>query len=245
MSLEMTSGDPVHFPARRDLFQFDSEVASIFDNMAPRAIPLYNEVHRMHVAMCRNKLAPGAVVADIGSSTGHLFRNIERELGLSLAQAQLRPVALDVSDPMMGRLGAEFPTVGTITADLCEAPDLNPKADVLFCLYTLQFIHPSRKALAYDWVVRNTALGGVIVLGQKDKCATAQLEAQYRDEYFAFRRANGYTQAEIDAKTEALKGSMFPVTYDELVHEFSMRGIDLHETSRWLQFSTCMGVRRY
>lgn len=245
MSLEHVGGEVVHYPKRRDLFQFDDEVASIFDSMAPRSIPLYNEAHRMHVAMYRGRLVPGCVVADIGSSTGHLFRNIERELGMSLAQANLVPVALDVSDPMMGRLGQEFPDVATVTADLCEAPDLNPKADIMFCLYTLQFIPPARKGLAYDWIVRNLSLGGVLVLGQKDKCPTAQIEHEFRDEYFAFRRANGYTQAEIDAKTEALKGSMFPVTYEELVHEFGMRGMDLHETSRWLQFSTCVGVRRY
>lgn len=244
MSLEKVNGEVVHYPKRRDLFQFDSEVASIFDDMAPRSIPMYNEVHRVHVSMFKHLLKPGAVVADIGSSTGHLFRNIEREMGQTLDQAQITAIAVDISDAMMGRLQEEFPTAITIVGDIAEMGPTPPllRADIIFCLYTLQFIPDERKLAAAQWLVSTLRPGGVLVLGQKELLPSLGMDDTFSQEYYKFRRDNGYTQAEIDAKTAALKGSMFPITAEALRTMLATCGLVCVETSRWLMFSTvaCM-----
>jgi tRNA (cmo5U34)-methyltransferase len=241
----LVPGDPVHYPKRRDLFKFDDEVASIFDNMAPRSIPLYNEVHRLHVSLLRKLFVPGAVVVDVGSSTGHLFRNIERQLGKPLAETGIRAIAVDVSDAMMGRLVAQFPTVETYVGDITTLQKLPERADVLFCLYTVQFIPDERKHDALAWLVDNTKIGGAIVLGQKDAIPSPVFETDFNDEYYLFRRDNGYTQEEIDAKTAALKNSMWPTTFDTLGSSLGSLGVQSAETTRWLQFSTLLGYRRF
>ena len=45
MTLDLTTARPVHYPAT-DSWQFDAEVARVFDDMALRSIPLYAEVQR-------------------------------------------------------------------------------------------------------------------------------------------------------------------------------------------------------
>jgi tRNA (cmo5U34)-methyltransferase len=245
MSVESGAGDPVHLPKRRDLFKFDDEVASIFDNMAPRSIPLYNEVHRLHVSLVWKALQPGAVVVDVGSSTGHLFRNIERQLRKPFAETGLRGYAVDASGHMMDRLTREFPTVTPIIGDIAFMQPLAEKADVLFCLYTLQFVPEERKSDALHWLVDSTKIGGAVVFGQKDRILNPAFEIDFNDEYYLFRRDNGYTQEEIDAKTEALKNSMWPVAYSDLARRLAMLGVQSHETTRWLQFSTLLGYRRF
>ena len=244
MPVDHTNGDPVHVPKRRNVFQFDDEVASIFDNMAPRSIPMYDEAHRLHVSLLRGWLTPGAVIADIGSSTGHLFRNVGRLLCKQFHETGIEGIALDSSYAMMDRLRAEFPTVDAIVADLARADPLLVRVDVMFALYVLQFIEPEMKCAALDWLVENTKIGGVIVLGQKEEIAHPWANGMFADEYYRFRHDNGYSQEEIDAKTEALKNSMWPITSDELVSRLNMRGVEVYETSRWLQFSTLIGVRR-
>ncbi len=244
MSVEETCGDPVHYPKRRDLFQFDDEVASIFDNMAPRSIPMYQEVHRLHVSLFEHLFREGALIADIGSSTGHLFRSIENRYGKSIPEMGMKAVALDLSKPMMDRLRAEFPYVGGMVGDLTEVPDLTEPADVMFCLYTLQFIHPELKVKALEWLVRNLKVGGVLVLGQKEVIGNVAMRELFDEEYYQFRRDNGYTQAEIDAKTAALKNSMWPIEHDQLRMMLNMYHMDCIETSRWLQFSTVACIRR-
>lgn len=244
MSVETVAGEPVHYPKRRDLFKFDEEVASIFDNMAPRSIPLYNEVHRLHVSMLRKRLIPGAVVVDVGSSTGHLFRNIERLLGKKFSDTGIYGVAVDVSPAMMGLLRAEFPTVETICGDITKIPDLSTPADILFCLYTVQFIPDEQKAAAYGWLARNTKLDGALVVGQKDRIDRPPFANDFNEEYYLFRRDNGYSQEEIDAKTAALKNSMWPLPSRATAQYLADCGIEALETSRWLQFSTFLGYRR-
>ena len=203
MSLQEGVQGEIHFPKRRDVFQFDDEVSAIFDSMAVRSIPMYNEVHRMHVSMFAHKLAKGCIVADIGSSTGHLFRNIEAQLGVKLQQAGISGYAIDLSSSMMARLTAEFPSVTPVIGDISAMPDLPEPADIIFCLYTLQFVHPDRKYAAMEWLTRNLKHDGILVIGQKDELPpTFAMEAEA--EYYKFRMDNGYTMAEIKAKTKAL-----------------------------------------
>lgn len=244
MSISPGADGPVHYPKRRDVFQFDDEVAAIFDDMAPRSIPMYNEVHRLHVSLFSPWFVPGSVIVDVGSSTGHLFRNIERLLCKRFHETGMEGVALDRSGAMMDRLAVEFPTVRCQVEDITTAPPLKKKATVMFCLYLTQFVSPEDKGLAYSWIADNLAPGGIVVLGQKEAMWGQFAEDLFSREYHLFRRDNGYTQEEIDAKTAALKNSMWPITEGELVGAFLSHGIELFPTTRWLQFSTMVGLRR-
>jgi tRNA (cmo5U34)-methyltransferase len=244
MSVDTVAGEKVHFPKRRDTFQFDAEVSSLFDDMAPRSIPMYNEVHRLHVSLFSHLLRPGAVVADIGSSTGHLFRNIATQLCLPFCDTGIHGYAVDLSADMMSHLHAQFPEVTSIVGDITDLPDLPEPADLMFCLYTLQFITDTLKPEAIRWLVRNVKVGGVLVLGQKETVAIEELQALMGEEYYQFRRDNGYSQEEIDAKTSALQNSMWPMPHESLMRKLGQHRMDCVETTRWLQFSTVACIRR-
>jgi tRNA (cmo5U34)-methyltransferase len=244
MSVDTVAGEKVHFPKRRDTFQFDAEVSSLFDDMAPRSIPMYNEVHRLHVSMFRHLLQPGAVVADIGSSTGHLFRNIAKQLDVPFCDTGIKGYAVDVSADMMLHLRGQFPEVKALVGDITDMPDLPEPVDLMFCLYTLQFITDPLKPTALRWLVRNLKVGGVLVLGQKEVVQSETLRMLMGEEYYQFRRDNGYSQQEIDAKTAALQNAMWPMPHDALMRALNHHRMDCVETTRWLQFSTVSCVRR-
>jgi tRNA (cmo5U34)-methyltransferase len=243
MALTYEAEKHTHYPANPDKFEFDSEVASIFDSMAARSIPMYAEVHRLHVEMFADKLKPGAVVADIGSSTGNLFAAIEQQLGKAMHASGLSAHAIDTSSAMMSELERRYAGVRTTIAPLSEAADLPQPADVMACLYVLQFMRREERVGALDWIARNLAPQGVLILAQKDT-AHWRVADRSKEAYFAFRRANGYTQAEIDAKTEALKNSMWTVSTEELEYELDSRNLHYVETTRWVQFSSGVAVRR-
>ena len=244
MSVEIAAGEVVHYPKRRDVFEFDNEVASLFDNMAQRSIPLYQEVHRMHVAMFEHMFREGAHVVDIGSSTGNLFRHIEYRFNIRLSQMHVRGTAIDISQPMMDRLLEDFPHINGIVGDITAMDDLDTPADIMFALYVLQFVHPDKKVDALQWMVRNLKVGGVLVLGQKEEIDSSAMRELFDDEYYQFRRDNGYTQHEIDAKTAALRNSMWPLPHAQLMALLQMNNLEAVETSRWLHFSTVVAVRR-
>lgn len=245
MSVEAGQDGTVHYPKRRDVFEFDEDVASHFEEMADRSIPMYREVHRLHVSMLLPRLVDGATIVDVGSSTGRTFKTIEKALGRSLLNAGLHTFAIDSSQPMMDRLSRAFPTVACYTRDLRGMPNLPRQADIMFAYYVLQFVPQADRALVVKWMQQNIKVGGILVLGQKDNIKGAEAEPMFSEEYYKFRRDNGYTQQEIEAKTLALRNSMWPVTTFTLCTDLLDFGFEYQETTRWLQFSTGIAIRRY
>lgn len=245
MTLERNNGKHVHYPNNPDIFEFDSEVASHFGEMALRSIPMYSEVHRMHVAMMFHNqqwdIDNPLTIFDIGSSRGGLLKEVCSQCSLDpMVGAQyLNCIAVDSSPHMIDLLSCEMPWVRTLCANALDLPDFLDKADVISMLYLLQFVRwPGEKLRLLKWAWRNLKPGGMLILGQKEKMSdTYQSSADAM--YYAWRRRNGYTDAEIEAKTRALQGSMWPDNSAWLEDQCYRAGfIDYTETTRWLQFST-------
>lgn len=243
MALNYDGDIPRHYPAG-SAFEFDEEVASIFPDMAKRSIPMYEEVHRLHVSMLHHRFTEGSVVVDVGSSTGMLFEEMERQSGARIPDLGIRGVAIDSSAAMVEKIKQKNFGVYTKVGDISEMDDLPEKADVMCALYVLQFVPVEKKKQAFDWLVRNTKIGGCIILGQKETPPPDWVTI-LETGYYSFRRDNGYTQEEIAAKTKALQSSMWTSTNEWLREGLESRGVLYVETSRWLQFSTYLGVRVY
>jgi ubiquinone/menaquinone biosynthesis C-methylase UbiE len=245
MSLELMEGRVVHFPQRRSVFAFDEEVSRIFPDMAMRSIPMYEEAHRLHVSMFAARIGAAAetVFYDIGASCGHFFKAICNRFHIdpTVGDSRFSCTAVDNSFPMLSQLHKEMPWVRIIEADAAFLPDFSEPADFISMFYLLQFLQTDeQKMSALQWAYRNLKKGGVLFLGQKS-LTTETHTTLFTEEYYRFRMDNGYTMAEIQAKTEALKGSMWPSNPSWLEDLCLGAGfIDYVETTRWLMFSTSM-----
>lgn len=237
--------DSRHYPNNPEMFVFDDEVSRIFPDMARRSIPMYTEVHRLHASMIFN-YRPCSIydpmrVCDIGASRGEFFVEMCRQCSLDPATGAgyLSFVAIDSSEPMLSLLSCDMPWVTTICADALALPELEEQADVISMLYLLQFIKDGHDKLSVlQWAYRNLKPGGMLILGQKENPTRTYAEAFYKL-YYEFRRRNGYTPEEIEAKNKALAGSMWPDRVAWIEDQCYRAGfIDYTETTRWLQFST-------
>lgn len=149
-----------HFPTNPEKFEFDSSVAAVFDSMALRSIPNYAEVHRLHAEMFSDRFTAGAVVCDIGSSTGALFHAIQSEIGASIGRVGIKGYAIDCSQPMMDTLKDRYPDVHPIVGDIATLPDLPVPATFMACLYVLQFMRGRQRSDALDWIKRGAQPAG-------------------------------------------------------------------------------------
>lgn len=244
MTTHVTNDRIVHYPADPTCFAFDSEVSKIFPDMARRSIPLYEEAHRLHVALLRPILdQPRVRVCDVGASRGHFFKEICNQLQISVTEGdeRLELYAIDSSPDMLHLLAEEMPWVSCIRACAEHMKNFAEPMDIINMSYVLQFIEEdTEKTKVLRWAERNLSPDGVLILGQKDKI-DPPFEERFTEEYYAFRRRNGYTDEEIKAKTEALKGAMWPSHAEwlrALVCEVGFTSYE--ETTRWLQFSTAI-----
>ena len=120
-------------------FEFDAEVAAVFDDMLERSVPFYKESQKITQFFTHKNLSEKGIVYDLGCSTASLLLNIHRKLEVD---AQL--IGLDNSEAMLEqarkKCEAYNADIEVINADILEYP--YEEADVFISNYTLQFIRP-------------------------------------------------------------------------------------------------------
>lgn len=261
MSLVIDDGrDPVHYP-RRDVFEFDEEVAPIFENMTLRSIPMYAEMHRLHARMAavhaERGRRPKHVIIDIGASTGVFFKMLAKEIGFGLlgdpwASHGLDCIAVEPSAAMREQMNAlawvrQFDMEGHEVFEKL-GPQLVDGADIVALHYVLQFIPRSFKEPTLRSIHKLLRKNGLLFLGQKEAKPDPthkMVNDVLQDTYIDFRKDNGYSEEEITAKTAALRGSMWPMSRASLHSMLYRVGFDLIiETTRWGQFSSCVAVKQ-
>lgn len=244
-------GLPVHYPHDPDKFEFDEEVASIFDDMARRAIPLYDIAHELQVAVMRDHMSEYKEegedyrVIDIGCSTGKFFRTLCNQLQIDphFKPPGIDGVAVDPSADMVDRLRQTAPWVRPLTLGLLDLQGVDQKFDAVNLSYVLQFIPKYGKRLALKTIFNMLKPGGVLMMSQKERIETRAIYPMMQ-EYKQWKMRNGYTEEEIDAKTKALRNSMWTSTQEQLYAWLEEAGfVEIQETSRWSCFSSLVCYR--
>lgn len=207
----------VHYPAKPDKFEFDADVAGLFDNMALRSIPGYEYSYGMITGFTRSRYIPHySQVWDFGTSTG-------RGLAAVMDGANhpyIRYMGCDISDPMLDQAQENCTWAEFVKHDLTQGlPAELERGNVSIAIYgwTLQFLEDKelRARLLRD-TFDALAPGGVLFVMEKF-ADTGPFSSLLQDRYISWRRDNGYSLPEIQAKNRALKGAMFPWEVTDLM----------------------------
>lgn len=246
---EATGEVPKHIPEGD--FAFDEEVALIFDNMAIRSIPCYEEAHRLHASMLAARFSRynGVKrVLDIGASTGTFLCELTRAMTgtNTVLSKEVSMTAIDVSKPMMAELQRKLPWVRCIVADAAADEVYLPHGtyDAISMFYVLQFMTPEQRMIVLRKVYQALRPHGMLILGQKD--SPTILASDKANEYHKFRLSNGYSVDEVYHKSRALAKGMQPITTSQLKGMLAAAGfkVDMvEESTRWLQFSTLIAMK--
>jgi len=62
-------------------FEFNAQVADVFDDMVSRSVPFYREILQMSAELAHDFYQPETAIYDLGCSTGALAKNLKREFG--------------------------------------------------------------------------------------------------------------------------------------------------------------------
>lgn len=191
-----------HIPAGP--WEFDRRVTDIFDDMLRRSIPQLDVMRSAVVeAASRFFTAPNARVVDIGCSRG---RQLSALLG---ANPSWTAIGWDRSLPMVDAARGELERFGDRARvdlrDVVEDGLPGGEFDVALLVLTLQFIAPQKRLELLQRLRRRVKPGAVIVLVEK-----VDAGSRFIDAYHAMKHRNGYTDAEIVAKAESLRGVLVP-----------------------------------
>jgi tRNA (cmo5U34)-methyltransferase len=241
MKIGMMMNDTVFTKPIKKQFEFDEEVAAVFDDMLERSVPFYKESQKITQFFVLKNLHEGGLLYDLGCSTASLLLNIHHAKNVNA-----RLVGLDNSEAMLKQAKRKCEAYGA-DIDVKNADILSydyESADVFISNYTLQFIRP----LVREELVKKIALSlkkeGVFIFSEKVISHHSKLNKDLIECYYDFKKTQGYSEYEIMQKREALENVLVPYSEEENIKMAKNAGFSHCEVLlRWANFCTFIAVK--
>ena len=218
-------------------FEFDDEVAAVFDDMLQRSVPFYKESQDMTLYFAKKALESGGTIYDLGSSTATMLLSLERQL----ERDDVDFIGLDTSEAMLNHARKKIDIfnskVEVINADILEYDYKSSK--VMVSNYTLQFIRPLVREKLIQKIYKHLDDDGIFIFSEKIISEDAKLNKELIDCYYDFKQSQGYSMYEIMQKREALENVLIPYTEQENREMLKNAGFSHCEIIfRWANFAT-------
>ncbi len=222
-------------------FEFDEEVAAVFDDMLSRSVPFYDEAQRLTTHFALRYLQEGGRVYDLGSSTASLLISLFKQLPF---KAEL--IGLDNSEAMLEQARKKAAAFNAdITLEYADILEYDYKsADVFVSNYTLQFIRPLVREELVRKIYDALKSEGVFIFSEKLISHDKRLNKELIELYYDFKKAQGYSEFEIAQKREALENVLVPYSQEENIQMTKKAGFRHCEVLfRWANFATFLAVK--
>jgi tRNA (cmo5U34)-methyltransferase len=222
-------------------FEFDEEVAAVFDDMLLRSVPFYKESQKITEFFALKNLEDGGIMYDLGCSTASLLLNIHRKL-----KTEVTLIGLDNSEAMLKQARKKCEAYGAKieikNADILEYD--YKEADVFVSNYTLQFVRP----LVREELVKKIAFflkkEGIFIFSEKVISHHSKLNKDLIECYYDFKKEQGYSEYEIMQKREALENILVPYSEEENIKMAKSCGFSHCEVVfRWANFATFIAIK--
>lgn len=221
-------------------FEFDKNVASVFDDMINRSVPFYKE----NLELCTNLIAKiiskEAIICDLGCSSANFLiflANLRKDF--KLFGVDNSPSMLDIARSKIKAYGLD---VKFFEANLCEFDFF--KSDVFVANYTLQFIRPPKRQELVNTIYKNLNENGVFIISEKILYEDAFLSKNIIELYADYKQKQGYSKFEIAAKREALENILIPYSENENFTMLKNAGFKKVESIfKWANFESFIALK--
>jgi len=222
-------------------FEFDEEVAAVFDDMLERSVPFYKESQKITQFFVLKNLDEDGVLYDLGCSTASLLLNIHRNL-----QKHATLIGLDNSEAMLQqarrKIEAYNASIEVVYGDILEYE--YKTADVFVSNYTLQFIRPLVREELVKKIASSLKKEGVFIFSEKVISHHPKLNKDLIECYYDFKKEQGYSEYEIMQKREALENVLVPYSEEENITMAKNAGFSHCEVVfRWANFATFIAIK--
>lgn len=227
--------------ARGSDFEFNKEVAAVFDDMLVRSVPFYVEQHHLILEIAKKFWVKGTTVYDLGCSTATMLIELGKKLG-----DKARLVGYDNSEPMLEKARSKVNDASLDKRIEVRIADLNDdpskisleNAGIVTLCWTLQFVRPLKRDPLIRKIYDSLVDGGVLIVTEKILTNNSHMNRFFIDFYYDFKCRNGYSEKEILRKREALENVLVPYRVDENFEMFRRNGFEITETFfQWYNFA--------
>ncbi|NNE77220.1 MAG: carboxy-S-adenosyl-L-methionine synthase CmoA [Pricia sp.] len=225
-------------------FEFDKEVATVFDDMVVRSVPYYKEMQRMIAELTKDFAKQGTNVYDLGCSTGTTMINLDKVLHENIGF-----VGIDNSEEMLIKCEANLKEAGVKRKVAYEMQDLNCNIEmdnpsvVIFCL-TLQFLRPLNREKILKKICNSLPENGAVILIEKILTENSICNRLFIEHYYQFKKRNGYDEIEIVKIRESLENVLVPYQLSENESLLKACGFRFTEVFfKWYNFTGLIAIK--
>jgi tRNA (cmo5U34)-methyltransferase len=225
-------------------FEFDAQVAGVFDDMIHRSVPFYPEIINRQAQLIRRFYQPGTVIYDLGCSNG----NLGIRVGGGMGTQPFTMVAVDNSAPMLDAFRqrlAGTPLEQCITLqceDIRRIPIENSSVVVLN--FTLQFLPPEDRDTLMTRIYHGLTPGGSLLFCEKITHVDTGVAELQHDFHYAYKRENGYSDLEISRKREALEKVLIPESLESHLQRLDHAGFAAMDVwLKWFNFAALIAIK--
>jgi len=221
-------------------FEFDEEVASVFDDMLNRSVPFYKENLNLQVDILSRLLKENAKIVDLGCSTGTFLINLAKKLKNS------EFIGIDNSPAMIQRAKNKAKAYGVdvkfIEEDFLKYDFSN--SDAVIANYTIQFVRPLKREKLIKKIYDSLKENGIFLMSEKLITENKKLNKIMIDIYYEYKKKMGYSEFEIAQKREALENVLIPYTMNENIEMLKTAGFkEIEVIFRWNNFATFIAFK--
>ncbi|MEA1893228.1 MAG: carboxy-S-adenosyl-L-methionine synthase CmoA [Campylobacterota bacterium] len=222
-------------------FEFNEEVAVVFDDMLERSVPFYKESQKITEFFALKQLKDGGIIYDLGCSTASLLIGISKK-----SPPHVEHIGLDNSEAMLKQARMKCEAYGAnvevVNADILEYS--YKKATVFVSNYTLQFIRPLVREKLIKKIASSLKKEGLFIFSEKVISHHTRLNKDLIECYYEFKKEQGYSEFEIMQKREALENILVPYSEDENIKMAKECGFSHCEVVfRWSNFATFIAIK--
>lgn len=223
---------------------FGGRVASSFDSHVEKSVPLYSEGHQLTCDLSDFFVTDSSTIYEVGTSTGTLLLRLAEH---HRDRPALKLVGIDLEKSMVAMArkksaGRNDKRISFIVGDAAE--HLKPPTDLVVAYYTLQFVHPSKRQELVNRIYANLNWGGGFVLFEKVRAPDARFQDIVTAGYTEHKVRQGYSEAEIAAKSRSLRGVLEPFSTQGNLDMLERAGFrDVMSVQKLLQFEGFLAIK--
>ncbi len=225
-------------------FEFNEEVASVFDDMLSRSVPFYLEGIQRQAQLCKDFYVKQTNIYDLGCSHGNIGIMICRCFG----DSDFSMIGVDYSIPMIEKYRKRLKNTKwqeniKLLCEHAENVDIIDASVVILNL-TIQFIAPDRRNDLIQKIYNGLVKGGILLLTEKIVHRKEIISHIQKEYYKKFKRENGYSELEISQKRDALEDVLIPETIETHKNRLRNAGFNSFDIwMKWFNFASFIAIK--
>ena len=214
-------------------FEFNDEVADVFDDMLRRSVPGYAATIESIGTMASRYVQPGTKCYDLGCSLGAAALAMRQNIAVPGCEI----IAVDMASAMIRRcreiISADDGDVDVSIVEDDVRQITVEQASMVVMNYTLQFLSLKERDSMIGNICDGLVNGGIFVLSEKVIDEDREVDELLVQLHHEFKRQNAYSDLEISRKRVALENVL--IAESIATHRARLRNAGFRHVGVWLR----------